>query len=140
MNARGFTLVELVIVIVLLGILSVVAAPLLSAGFDAWFTGRDVENAHRQAELALERITREMRVGQAIVVTATEITYERDEEPHSIEYAGDTITLNAEPIARRVTAAAFTDEEVVDTRYITISFTVEGAGDFRTTIHPRRRQ
>lgn len=140
MSARGFSLVELVIVIVLLGILAAVAAPLLAKGFDAWFTGREVEASHRQAELALERMTRELRVGDGIVVAADEITYERDEVPYSIEFTGAAITLNAQPIAQRVTAAAFTDEATEDTRYITVTFTVDGAGVYRTTIHPRRRQ
>ncbi len=144
-TARGVTLVELVMVIVVLGILATVMVPLLAKGFEAWFVGRDHEDAQRQAALALERMTRELRVAEAIVVSANEITFERDGAPYSFVHSGGVLAYvsgaDSQPIARRVTAASFTDESSDDTRYITVTLQTEGhTGQFRTTIHPRRRQ
>ena len=58
---RGFSLIELVLVIVLLGIIATVGAQLMGSGFQLYFTGRDSLSVDAQARLALERLTRELR-------------------------------------------------------------------------------
>jgi len=58
---NGFTLVELVITIIVLGIVSFGGAILLSKGFDAFFSGRNVVDADWQARIAMEKMSRELR-------------------------------------------------------------------------------
>jgi prepilin-type N-terminal cleavage/methylation domain-containing protein len=58
---NGFTLIELVLVIVLLGILASGGATLLAEGFNSFFKGRDITEADWQARVALERMGRDLR-------------------------------------------------------------------------------
>lgn len=67
-RTRGFTLIELVIVIVILGVLSAMTLPLLQAGFNAYVTQRDISDANWQGRLALARFTRDV---QSLSTTAT---------------------------------------------------------------------
>lgn len=58
---RGFTLVELVLVIVLAGILFGMGGVMLNNMFRSFFSERDISRADWQARVALERMTRELR-------------------------------------------------------------------------------
>lgn len=77
----GFSLVELVIVIVVLGIVASSGALVISRGFNAYFAGRDMTRADWQGRLALERMTRDLRMVRSAsasditTMTATQITY-----------------------------------------------------------------
>ena len=75
----GFSLVELVLVIVLIGIIASVGAQLMGTGFQMYVEGRDSLSVDAQARLALERITRELRaVRKATGLTlapATELNF-----------------------------------------------------------------
>ena len=61
---QGFTLVELVIGIVLLGVIAALGSVMLREGFNAYFAGRDLTDADWQARVALGRMTRELREAQ----------------------------------------------------------------------------
>ena len=58
---QGFSLFEMVLVLVILSIAAAVGAQLMGAGFQVYFTGRDNLGVDAQARLALERLTRELR-------------------------------------------------------------------------------
>lgn len=118
--ARGFTLVELLMVIVLLGIVAAVAAPAMHSGFQAWFTGRDISEADWQARVALERMTRELRSVRApadlALAGAGDLTFV-DIDGNTIRYcmgavgtcpgaAGD-LMRNSQPLASGVSALTF---------------------------------
>lgn len=60
-EARGFTLIEVVLTIVLVGIVAGVAAVIIMQGTSAYSTGRSRLEAHEQARFALERMAREVR-------------------------------------------------------------------------------
>jgi MSHA biogenesis protein MshO len=57
---RGFTLVELVIVIILLGIISAVLAPILTSNVTAYTETRARADLTARGRLALERLSREL--------------------------------------------------------------------------------
>ncbi len=67
----GWTLVELVMVIVLVGSLAAMGAGLLSSVFRSYFASRDITSSDGQARAAFERITRELR--QVRSATATDL-------------------------------------------------------------------
>lgn len=60
-NKNGFTLIELVITMVLIGIVAYVVASSLSTGIKAFFVTDNRKEALDQARIAMERMTREMR-------------------------------------------------------------------------------
>lgn len=60
-KSNGFTLVEIVITIVLIGILSGVAAMIIMQGVRAYSDEQSRSDVHYQARLAVERMAREIR-------------------------------------------------------------------------------
>jgi prepilin-type N-terminal cleavage/methylation domain-containing protein len=61
-HARGFTLIEIIVVIVLVGILATIAATIIMQGISAYSGGESRSNAHYQARFAMERMAREIRL------------------------------------------------------------------------------
>jgi MSHA biogenesis protein MshO len=61
-NSSGFTLIEMVIVIVLVGILATIAATIIMQGVRAYSDEQSRSDAHYQARLAVERMSREIRL------------------------------------------------------------------------------
>ena len=60
-HAKGFTLIEMVIVIVLVGILATIAATIIMQGIRAYSDEQYRSDAHYQARFAMERMAREIR-------------------------------------------------------------------------------
>lgn len=60
-SARGFSLAEMVVVIVLVGIVFAIGATLLGRVFTSFFATRDITDAEWQGLVALERLSRELR-------------------------------------------------------------------------------
>jgi len=61
-NAKGFTLVEIVITIVLIGILSGIAAMIILQGVKAYTDEQSRSDVHYQCRAAMERMARELRL------------------------------------------------------------------------------
>jgi prepilin-type N-terminal cleavage/methylation domain-containing protein len=60
-HSKGFTLVEIVITIVLIGIISGIAAMIILQGVRAYSDEQSRSEVHYQARLAMERMAREIR-------------------------------------------------------------------------------
>lgn len=60
-SRKGFSLIELIMVIAVVGIISVAVAPIFFGGFQAFFTSRNLAGMNAQAELAMDRMAREIR-------------------------------------------------------------------------------
>ena len=159
-HVRGFTLIEMVLVIVLVGIIAMVGAQLMATGFSLYFTGRDTMIVDAQARLALERMTRELRTVQSAtgltMAPATEISF-TDLDGTAVRYcigggtcpgvAGD-LMRNTQVLAGGVSALSFvylnsagtvtaTPAQVL---YIGVNFTATQGGvisTYRATVSPR---
>ena len=93
-NARGFSLIELIMVIVVFGIIAVVAAPLISNAVRAFVTGRDIAETDWQARVAVERMTRELRTIRApadLTITSASVITFIDVNGTAIRYCQATI-------------------------------------------------
>jgi prepilin-type N-terminal cleavage/methylation domain-containing protein len=159
--AGGFSLIELIMVIVLLGVVAAVAAPVLSGGFRAYFIGRDITETDWQARVALERMSRELRTVRApadlTLTSASDITF-TDVDGNSIRYCMGTVAgcpgaagelmRNTQPLAAGIsgltfsylTRAAAATGVAAQVFYITVAFTATQntvSKSFQTTASPR---
>lgn len=73
---KGFTLIEMIIVMVVTGVVVVAVSLMLSAGFTNYFTGVKVTTLTTQATLAMTRITKELQEASRFsVINATNMTF-----------------------------------------------------------------
>ncbi len=117
---HGFSLFELVMVIVIFGMVAAVAAPLIGSAFQAYFTGRDIAETDWQARVAIERMTRELRTIRApadlAIASASDIAFV-DIDGNPIRYcqgavgacpgAAGELMRNAQPLAVGIGGLAF---------------------------------
>lgn len=153
---RGFSLIELVLTIVLLGIVGAVGTQMLDGGVRAYFASADAANLDWQGRIALERMTRDiLRIrsatpGDLTISPATQLTM-TDYNGNAVNYSlsGATLVRNADPLADGVSGLNFSylmsDGTSVaiaatDVYYITVAFTVTRnnlSRTMRATLQPR---
>src|SRR5712691_6885689 len=118
LHARGFTLIEVIITLVIAGVLATIGATLLSSGFRSYFLGRELAQDAAQGTLALERMTRDLRTARSAAdlttIGASTITFV-DVDGNTITYAlsAGSVTRaqnggTAQPLAANVSNLAFT--------------------------------
>jgi prepilin-type N-terminal cleavage/methylation domain-containing protein len=87
---KGFTLLEMVLVIAVLSIISVMASKPLTQGYQTYLSSTNAIKSDWQARYALERMVRELRststAGGITTATSSSITF-TDINLHSITYA-----------------------------------------------------
>lgn len=150
---KGFTLIELIMVIVLLGIIAIVSSRVLIQGLNAFITGQNVVEANWQGQLALERMTRDIRAlrspSDISTATASQLVF-TDTTGTTITYAlsGTTLTRNGQALANGI--AGFTlsyfdrngggSPATANIRYITIDLNItEDNANYSvtTSVYPR---
>lgn len=149
----GFTLLEVIIVMVALSIIAAASAQLLIAGGEAFSTSVNIIHANWQGQLALERMERDIRnirsSSDISTATASALTF-TDADGNNIAYAlsGGNITLNGNILADSINSLTFTyyDENgtagpaTANIRYIKIAINVatsEANYSLTTTAYPR---
>lgn len=157
----GFSLFELIMVIIIFSILAAVAAPLMVVGFQAYFTGKGVADVDWQARVALERMTRDLRTirspASLVITSGSDISF-TDADGNVIRYCMGTVgtcpgaagelSRNAQPLATSVTALAFsflTQTGVATVTpaqvfYVTVNFTATNSTTskaYQATVSPR---
>ena len=111
-NKYAFTMIELIVVIVILAVLSVVALPMLHAGFNAYFTQRDLTDNNWQGRLAFSRLERDIHnipsASSITTATATQFTF-NDNTNTSVSYtlSGTNFQRNALTLATGVASVTF---------------------------------
>ena len=152
----GFSLVELILVIIILSTIAAVGSQMLSSGFNAYFSGRDLIDAEWQGRYAMQRISRELRDVRSatsgdLVMSSSQITF-TDNSANVITYAlsGNTLTRNTLPLADGVTSLSFyyiqadgstTATSAADVMYISVDIAINlnnSSYSLRNTLHPRR--
>lgn len=155
---RGFTLVELIVVIVVLGIVASMGAMVLRDGILGYLSGRESTSADWQGRLALERITRELRnvaapnysnIAATSCGTSTFAFSDIDAAPISYTQSTSTLLRNGQPIADNVSGLRFyclqNDGQTYTTTpsavyYVGVSMIVSTANastTYRSMVRPR---
>jgi len=154
-NKRGFTLIELIMVIVLVGIIAGVIAPFMGNAFTYWALVRNEREAIATARMALARMTREIRhieeVTSIDTFTATQFEFDRVKPDQTMddvdfELSGDTILRNSQELADNVSSLAFayldadgnTTATQADIRMVQITLTVT-VGEVSVTLQSLAR-
>jgi prepilin-type N-terminal cleavage/methylation domain-containing protein len=156
-SQHGFSLVELIVVIVVLGTVAGMGAIVVRDGMLGYLRGREITSADSQGRLALERITRDLRDVAApnysniaatscgsSAFTFSDITA----GPVSYTQSANTLLRNGQPLAENVSGLRFycLQSDVQATvapagvYYITVSMIVTTANTnatYRDTVKPR---
>jgi prepilin-type N-terminal cleavage/methylation domain-containing protein len=159
----GFSLIELIVVVVVLGIVASMGAVVVRDGMLGYLNGREITSADWQARLALERIARDLRnvaaPGSSNIaagacgtstftfsdITATPISYTLA----TVVQGYSSVLRNGQPLADNVTGLQFYclqgDGQTYTTTpsavyYISVSMpvaTTNTSAFYRTTVKPR---
>lgn len=157
---KGYTLVESVMVIVVIGIVAAVGVPLLIETVDAWsYASRFQDNAVTSAIVAANRMSREMRRlrddSAFAFANATQLTF-FDTANTTITYtvSGTTLMRNADGLADNIDAFAITyyddtgsaiaspifGPSLTDIRRVSVDFSVRAGSNslpFRFQVRPQ---
>lgn len=148
----GFTLLEMVVSMVILGILGATGATLLTGGLDAYETGREQLDTLGKARLAADRLAWEIRqtayrgtTYDIILLSPSQFRFVKtDGEIVTVDSSGTTMQLTynsvgfAAPLLDRVSALTFgyyqADGQTVasvasQVRYVEVSFTASNSVD-----------
>ena len=100
----GWTLVEMVMVIVVLGAIAAVGASLIPSIFDSYFASRDITSSDGQARAAFERMTRELR--QIRSATATDLDVASATQIRFMDADGNGICFYRDAVNNRLMRSA----------------------------------
>ena len=149
----GFTLIEMVVTLVLVGILSVFVGLFMTTFLNSYFLVKNNSDTAMKAQMALDRISLELRDSNAISLLTDNalITYKNTQiDPagadRTINFVGSNIYLSNNILIDNVQAFSLSATyrnvyNVVanDVAFIDVGFTVRGYNPFSTRIFPRNR-
>ncbi|MFW6107871.1 MAG: type II secretion system protein [bacterium] len=110
---RGYTLIELAVVLAVMGIVAGLGTGLVVAGARAYRASRSRADAYAEADYALRRLTAELRglpsAAQIESIGSDAITFRLDGgAARTFERSGSTLLRDGQPLARDVTAFELT--------------------------------
>jgi len=124
-NKKGFSLIEMMVVVVILGLIVLGLVTFFTGGARSWISGQSQLEAQRNARQAMDIMVREIREGESVSGTTTSITVEIPalgiETADSITYSwagtsGNPIYREGNPLINNVKTLNFTypDESKVN--------------------------
>jgi prepilin-type N-terminal cleavage/methylation domain-containing protein len=157
---KGFALIELMAVIVLVGIIATFSAFFLRTGFNAYLNTKNTTEGALNAQMALDRISQELRNIRELTDTpsSTSLSYKSDDptETRTLKYENQGVFIRVDTTDHMLldNISAFTiskrsppldldnDGSADDVPYIEVAFRVglnenEIKRSFRTRIFPR---
>ena len=153
MKNKGFTLIEMIVVIVLISIIAVVSSKMLASGLNAYLTEKYIIDAGSQARLALERMVRDIRAirspSDLTTATATQLVFvDVNGVTNTYTLSGATLTRNGQVLAEGISSLTFSyfDNNGASTavlaniNYVTILLNINLQNvvfSIRTSVYPR---
>jgi len=112
---RGFSLIELMVAVVILGLIILALVTFFTGGTKAWVAGQSQLEAQRNARLAMDRMVREIREGSSFVIDTNSIitiTYPSSFGKIPVTYSliNTTISRDGSPLINDVKTLEFTPE------------------------------
>lgn len=148
----GFTLIEIIATLLLVGILSVFAGLFMTTFVNGYFMARNNSDTALKAQMALDRMSLELKEVSALSVLTDNslITYSNSSGAgRTIKFVGSNIYLSAptdniliDNVQAFTLSAAYDNVYAIaanDVAYIDIGFTLSGHSPFSTRIFPRTR-
>ncbi|OIP88079.1 MAG: hypothetical protein CO013_09015 [Syntrophobacterales bacterium CG_4_8_14_3_um_filter_58_8] len=148
----GFTLIEIIVTLVLVGILSVFTGLFMTTFLNGYFMVKNNSDTAMKAQMALNRISLELRDVSAVSALTDNslITYTNPSGAgRTIKFVGSNIYLstptdnilidNVQAFTLSATYRNVYNVAADDVAFIDISFTVSGYNPFSARIFPRTR-
>jgi prepilin-type N-terminal cleavage/methylation domain-containing protein len=112
-HTQGFTLIELILVIMLLGIISVIASKIFSQGISAYLNEQYLMDADWQGRFALERMARRLHVVRSPndITTATASNFSFTDingNTWNYQLSGSNLLENSNTLANGINNLTFT--------------------------------
>jgi len=113
---KGFSLIEMMVVVVILGLIVLGLVTFFTGGVRSWISGQSQLEAQRNARQAMDIMVREIREGKAYSGTATSITVDipalGSDPEGSVTYTwagtiGDPINREGNPLIDNVKTVSF---------------------------------
>jgi prepilin-type N-terminal cleavage/methylation domain-containing protein len=119
-NQKGFSLIEMMVVVVILGLIVLALVTFFTGGAKSWVAGQSQLKAQREARQAIDRMVREIREGKNIINDLVDIS-DADtivvfipnlgsKPAHKATYdlSSTTIQRNSNPLIDNVQSLVFT--------------------------------
>jgi len=111
---RGFSLIEMMVAVVILGLIILALVTFFTGGTKAWVAGQSQLKAQRNARQAMDRMVREIREGSSFVIDSDgnriTISYPSSFEKNAVTYSliNTTISRYGSPLINDVKTLKFT--------------------------------
>jgi len=110
---NGFTLIELMVVVVIMSLITLGATTFFGGGMRSWISGQFQLQAQRETRIALDRMVKEIREGDELDDSSDDDTIIVDYNvlgKTSVNYnwSGDSLTRNGAPFLDNVHQLTFT--------------------------------
>lgn len=112
-NQKGFSLIEMMVVVVILGLIVLGLVTFFTGGARSWMSGQSQLEAQRNARQAMDIMVREIREGDSIVSgsNATSVTIHYlasfGKSPVTYSLSGTTISRESSPLINHVQTLNF---------------------------------
>ena len=151
-NKRGFTLIEIIATLVLVGVLSSIAVLFMGNVLKGFTTVKNNSSAALKAQMALNRVSLELKDLSSLysLTDNVSITYENSlGDNRTIKFAGSNLYISTptdhlliDGVSNFSLSATYDNMYNMaanDVAFIDIGFTVSGVSSFSTRIFPRNR-
>jgi len=113
-NQKGFSLIEMMVVVVILGLIVLGLVTFFTGGVKSWVAGQSQLTAQRNARQSMDRMVREIREASDIIANSTSSEEINFNTPWSTNlkyswsgYEGDPILRGANPLINNVQSLNF---------------------------------